>query len=457
MALYKNNKQESAKKTVYKKKASKRTLRHNANDENSAEIIAAKPQKIDMQPLPKVAKIEDTASMKPSKEKVFTQRKSAPEKRSFKVIEGFKKKNFRRRIIRYSVCLAIVAALLITQLSLPTGISEALQNAYASLGSGENPAELQSNNVKSMKVSGKNSYVLSDTFYEIFNKNNKQVLFTQHGFSNPDFKLSASRAVLFDRGGYGIKIINDYEVLVQETFDELIYSADISRSGKAAVVTKPIGYAAAITVYNKGFKKINTYYSNDNLIADVCLNNSGKTAAFAEVYTENGIAKTKICTYNVKNSKLRDSYVIDGVVVSSLTNLGRYFVAISDKGYWFFDWRNCSSNNSNITGEIIYYDVALNGKSVFVTANNSDYSSNTVRVYSKTGKELSNFTVDNVVSDVSFNKGQISFLLGNEVLVYSQNGEKLKTIDCGYNTYHIASLGHKKISAISKSHFYVFK
>ena len=394
---------------------------------------------------------------KKAAEKLVSQTNSVGEKSHFEIVMGFRKKNRIKNIVGYGSALVVVLVLVITNMALPTGISESAKNLYSSLGGGENPAEMQSTNVIDSDSDGSVSYLLSDTFFEIFNSRGKEMLYYQHGFSNPEMKLSKSRTLVYDRGGYGVKIFNDYQILKENVFDDAIYTADIARNGNTAFVTKASGYAAAVTVYSKSFKKIYSRYSADNLISAVAFNRNGRKLAVSEIYTEGGIVKSKICVFGFKSSAPLGEYVIDGTVVSSVINLGSKFVAISNDGYWVVDWGSCKPDRENKSTGMLFYDANLSGKIAFVTCENNDYSKNKVSVLGKGGTVVSNFDYSGVVGGISLGKSKISVLGSDKISVYSLKGEKRSDIDCGYNTYYISSLGRNRVSAFSKSKFYVYK
>lgn len=378
-------------------------------------------------------------------------------KSHFEIVMGFKKKNRIKKLIGYGSVAVVIAAILITNAALPTGISEFSKNLYSSLGGGENPSELQSTNVIDSDSDGSISYLLSDTFFEIFNSRGKEMLYFQHGFSNPEMRVSKARTLVYDRGGYGIKIFNDAELLKENVFDDIIYTADIARNGNTAFVTKSSGYAAAVTVYGKSFKKIYSRYSADNLISAVSFNRSGNRLALSEIYTENGVTKSKICIFGFKSSSPVGEYVIDGTIVNTIINLGSKFAVLGDNGYYVFNWKTCQPISENPTTGVTYYDSNPAGGAAFATCENNDYSKNKITVLNNGGETLCSFDFNGVISGISLGKNKISVLSGDKISVFSLSGEKRADIDCGYNTYYISSLSGHRVSAFSKSKFYVYK
>lgn len=398
----------------------------------------------------KLNKMRRTVNKPKQKENTTEQHKP------FKVINGNKKFHSLKMRISYAVCAAIIIIVAAFHFALPTGISETIQNAYSAIGSGELPAELQSSAVSTIKCVGNVSYVLSDSFLQVFNTNGKEMLYCQHGFSNPNMKNSEARTLIYDVGGYGVKILNDYELRTETSLSDTVFTGCITRSGYTAFATKATGYSAAVTVYDKDFKKLYVRYYADNLVSAVALNNRGSMLATSEVYTQNGVAYSKISIFKYDSSKPVATGVINGAIVTELTDLGGYFVAVYNGGYTFFDWDGCKRVSDTSDNGLLYYDTTLDGESVFVSSKGGDYSENNVVIYNDNCDKVKSFSVKGAVKGVTLNGDSTAFLLNDSIDIYSYDGKRTKSIDCGYNTYYIALLSSGNIAAVSKSKFVVF-
>ncbi|MDO4743372.1 MAG: DUF5711 family protein, partial [bacterium] len=215
----------------------------------------------------------------------------------YKIIKGNKIKNKFKKILYYISCLFIIVVIICINYMTPTGLVETASNFIAKLGSGYDTAYLQSNKIIDFRNDHGRISVLSDTYLELYNNNSKQMLCYQHGFSTPQLKSSASRILVFDRGGKNFKVFNNSKLLLNESLENTIISADISRSGSIAFVTESTGYLAQVSVYNKGFKNKFTLYSSEKRISDAALNNNGNKIAVCEVLVENGVYSSIVSVY----------------------------------------------------------------------------------------------------------------------------------------------------------------
>ena len=377
--------------------------------------------------------------------------------KAFKIIKGNKRFRSLKIRVSYGICAAVIIIVAAFHFALPTGISESVQNAYSAMGNGEIPAELQSSAVSAIKCVGNISYILSDSFLQVFNTNGKEMLYCQHGFSNPTMKTSEARTLIYDVGGYGVKILNDYELKTENSMTDTIFAGCITRNGYSAFATKATGYAAAVTVYDDDFKKTYTRYFADNLVSALALNNRGSKVATAEVYTQNGVSYSKISIFEYDSSKPIATEIINGAIVTELSDIGGYFVAVYDGGYSFFDWDGCKRVKESADNGFLYYDTTLSGESVFVSSKGGDYSENNVVIYDNDCEKVKSFSVKGAVKGVALNGNSAAFLLNDSIDVYSYDGKRSKSIDCGYNTYYIALLRSGDVAAISKSKFVVFE
>ncbi len=450
---------------VYKrkkfKKPPKMKFTFNKSDKSANRIR----DDITMQPISDFKKTEKEKSKNEKnrqKNHGFTGRKRRAAKpfdkqrKAFEVIKGNKRFRSLKIRISYGICAAVIIIVAAFHFALPTGIIESVQNAYSAIGNGEMPAELQSSAVSTIKCVGNVSYILSDSFFQVFNTNGKEMLYCQHGFSNPSMKISEARTLVYDVGGYGVKIFNDYELKTDNSMPDTIFAGCITRNGYSAFATKATGYTAAVTVYDDDFKKTYTRYFADNLVSALALNNRGSKVATAEVYTQNGVSYSKISIFEYDSSKPIATEIIDGAIVTELSDIGGYFVAVYDGGYSFFDWDDCKRVKESDDNGFLYYDTTLSGESMFVSSNGGDYSDNNVVIYDNDCEKVKSFSVKGAVKGVALNSDSAAFLLNDSIDIYSYEGKRTKSIDCGYNTYYIALLRSGDVAAVSKSKFVVF-
>ena len=130
-------------------------------------------------------------------------------KRNLRIIKGKRKSKKNSIVYGFGAVAILLAALLILHLSTPTGVYEQFQNAYAlTVDSGDNYMVDPNAIVVDFKGVGNGAFLLTNTYFEIFNHTGNNVLYYKHGFANPSMDVSESRVLVFDRGGKKYKIFN---------------------------------------------------------------------------------------------------------------------------------------------------------------------------------------------------------------------------------------------------------
>ena len=122
----------------------------------------------------------------------------------FKIIKGKKKRV--GAIVTVSIVLVAVISVLIFHFSTPTGIYEYIQNAYAlTVDSGDNSIVDSNATIEQFESKSEAAFLLTNTYFEIFNKSGNNILYFKHGFANPAMDSEESRILIFDRGGKSYK------------------------------------------------------------------------------------------------------------------------------------------------------------------------------------------------------------------------------------------------------------
>ena len=156
------------------------------------------------------------------------------------LVNGTRKKRRIMRFIAYGIILAIIITLIVLNALSPTGLIEAIQNSYVSMGEGSYPISVYSSNATHYYNQNGMQCVLNGSFFELYNNNGKLIQAVSHGMSNPNLKMSEARYLLYDRGRYTVSVLNYSDELYSVEFDKAIVSADIGRDGTFAVVTDSI-------------------------------------------------------------------------------------------------------------------------------------------------------------------------------------------------------------------------
>lgn len=342
---------------------------------------------------------------------------------NLQIINGTRKK---KRIVRLCVLgmivLMIIAVIVINSLT-PTGIVEALQNAYAIRGSGKTPVSVYASNSNDFASRGNVACTVNESYFELYNSKGKLLYAVSHGMSDASVRLSESRIILFDRDRYTVKIYNYSDELFSREFDEKIVSANIGRSGTFAVVTGSDKYYNTVYVYNDENEEEFVWNCSSGYVIDTAVNSKGNKIAVAVVSASGGSYKT---TVFIISSSGKVAYSCElPCLISSLSSSKDYFLANGYDCAYTVAWDGKGYETVDVNGSVRFFDLSSDGRSLIVSGHENNEQSNFVTVISSSGRVKNSFQFGAKLNDAGISEAGI-FLLGDDAAYIYESGGKEK-------------------------------
>lgn len=364
-------------------------------------------------------------------------------RRNLKVIKGKKRSKKNSILYGFAAVAILLVALLVLHLSTPTGVYEQFQNAYAlTVDSGDNYMVDPNAIVVDFKGVGSGAFLLTNTYFEIFNNSGNNVLYYKHGFANPSMDVSESRVLVFDRGGKKYKIFNYSSVLLEGTQNNEIISADLSRNGKIAFITSSSAYASELKVYNLNNVELFTWNSN-NVLSAVSFNKSASLVAVSGVYSESGLLSSKIDVINAKNGTTKFTLDFYGEVISSIFEYSGKIIAASEGKVYIINWKNGEYTTIDTEGIISFLYENNHNQLVLVYSREDKQTFNNICTYTNKFKLKSSFVVNAVLYDLITDKNSVYAVYDNKMNIYNHSGELLDSISHEANIQRVAFVGNK--------------
>lgn len=364
---------------------------------------------------------------KPKKETEVNEYEQTPGSK-LKVINGTRKRNRIIRFVVYAIILAIVIALIIINIMTPTGIVEALQNAYNAMGEGTYPVSVYSTNALNYTDYNGMQGVVNESFFELYNSEGKLIQAVSHGMSKPQLEVSEARYLLYDRDRYTVSVYNYGDELYTLELENAIMAADIGRDGTFAVVTDSKTYQSTVNVYNKDNEVEFTWNSANYYVTDVAVADDGERIAVSLINANGGAFESFVYILEFGNAEPIYRYKFNDIV-SSLTSCGEnYLVANGFDCAFSVPWNSGAEHDIKISGIVRCYDFELNGASVIISGREDNAQINTVTVINAFGSVATSFEFNAAVNDVCINETLIAVLTDNEVYVYDHLGNAVKTV-----------------------------
>ena len=361
---------------------------------------------------------------------------------AFKVIKGTKRNKLIRKTIAVCLSAALILGVVISQLTLPTGLVEAIGNAFAKSGKGSGfPITISGGTVYDMNRFGGCISVLSDTHLEIYNTESKEIISEQHGFSSPGVSVSDSRILLFDRGSTSIAVYNLSGKVFDRDMKENISTASIGRNGTYCVATYPEDCASKIYLYNKDNAKLLSLEFDFGLINSVAVSDSGKSVAVSIINAEGGEYKSNVVIYESKSGEKIAELKKDELVYS-VSPIGKGYAVATANGTFSVD-EGSGDENELHTGSI--QNIANRCDIGFAAVSGIKDSADNVRAVIYGGKldKIFEGKLDAMPNNMDFNSKYIAVSKDNYIYVYSYDGSVNKKINTGFTSVKFALIGDK--------------
>lgn len=377
-------------------------------------------------------------------------------KSRFTVVRGRKR---RRTVVLSSVAAAIVIFILIFHICTPTGIIEYIQNSYAlTQDNGDNTMTDTNATVAQFQSVGNAVYLLTDSYFEIFNSKGYNVLYFKHGFASPVLEVSSARTVIFDRGGRKYKTFNCASVLYEGTAVGNIISAAMGNNGRYAIASSSSGYAAEVNVYSKNNEVIYTWKSVSNLISAVRFNNSGGKLAVAQLYTEGGILSSKVELFGLDSAQPYCSLSFNGEAVTSLITVSDKLVASSEGKVYLINWKNGEYDTIDTGGVISFLEEDINGRLTVVYSRSDKQTFNNIRVYNEKAEEVFSAEINAVLADIKTDKNGLYAVYDNKLCTYDAEGKLVSSVADESNIQRIAFVnGGRTVVGCGTTKIIIFK
>ncbi len=386
---------------------------------------------------------EENITMTPSKGRYSTKKQS-----NLKVVKGNKKARRRRSRGFWGAAAVITVVAVVASAVLPVGLAENLTNAICKIGSGGFPAELSGGELISADARSGVFYTLTDTSLLAFSNGGKRIFDIPHGYSNPVLKTSETRALIFDQGGNKLAVYNLHREISSISDEKYgIITAAISRNGSYAVASRAESYASTVRVYDNNGKQIYEWNSAKGMVNSIAISPSGKKIAVSTIGAEDGHSSSKVRVFSFDSADSIASFDFSNEFIYSLENVGKGFCILTKQGCDYVDWSKQAKTDIKSELELNMFRRAGKG-ALFVFNRSSDKSDNTVRLISKKGEQVSEFSLDLSISDIEYANGHIYCISDDNILRYSKTGELLQKGKCEYGAKRLAVLSKDKVAVI---------
>ena len=369
---------------------------------------------------------------------------------SIKVVKGSKFKRKEQLKLFSLVIIVVFLVLFLLSAVTPGSLYENAVKFVATMGHGSYPVDISGGTVLKSVSNDSHYYVLTDTNITAYSNNGKILFNELHGFSNPIISTTSTRALVYDQGGKSVNIYNLKGSIYTLQTEKEIITASISQNGDFAIATHSDSYASVATVYNSNFKVVYTWNSAKDIVNNVLVNPKGDMLAVSTINAVSGQYSSKISILDFESADPLHTLDLGNSLPLTIENTAKGISIICDNKYKFLNWSKFTTSEILVSGEINSFRNSKNGLLLMVNRAN-DRSDNTIVLVSKKGEKISEFKINNLITDIQYNKGRVYTVSDTEINIYDKDGNVLKTGTCDYGTQKINIIAPNFVSAISDS------
>lgn len=279
------------------------------------------------------------------------------------------RKNLRRLGLLAALGLLLVGSFLALRFFEQVDIGEEVARVTDQFSAGEGyPVSVYGGQVRSMGREGSSVSLLTEnTFYSLGPSGNVQMNIS-HNYFNPVMVATSRRVLLYDREGMNLRVENREKNLWNKTCTYPITAADMNEDGLVAVATGSGRYKGEVTVYNKDFEPIYSWFSAENRILGLTLSDKGNLMAVGTVDASGGVLQSVISLFRFSADNEVARVTLADEILLSLDYKGteNTLYAITDKAVYAIGPTGAIEKTYSYAGEKLWAYHNASDKSIIL-------------------------------------------------------------------------------------------
>ena len=327
------------------------------------------------------------------------------------------KTNFKRSLNLTLVLAVIIIAALI-------GLDIAEKTAVDSLGKESEstgyPVSFSTNDIRDVKVMGKNLVVLTKKFVTALDS--KGNILWEHSLAYGDSAVftNDNYTLVFDRLSNKYAVIDKKGKIDERKTDisSQIFNARVTDNGSVLLALRSDSSSSLVAVIDKKGEDKLVWSCTQEYVTDLSLSEDGKTLFCTGIGASGGEMYTKVYALKVKNGEEK-SYTIPSASCISVNALSSdKFNVLTTDGLYVFDASEDDMlvNSVSFNSKLIYWASDSKGNIAVLTDSTGNISEKTLRVFSGKAEEKYSLSVEDSIEDIFVNEDEALLLYGDSVI-----------------------------------------
>ncbi|MBQ7600135.1 MAG: hypothetical protein IJU57_05640 [Clostridia bacterium] len=328
---------------------------------------------------------------------------------------------------------------------------------FSAIGSGEDSSitAIVYNGSEGTKFSGYRGgvSVINNVRYTYYNDSGDIVTTQEVGFADPVMKPSGKYMMIYDLGGRGYSLYNQFTEVISREADGDIVSADTSDEGTFLVVHRGKTTRYTADLYSPAFKLVMSV-NKDSYVTDCAVSSDGKVFALASAVPTGSDLDCEVQILRRGSQDPLSTLTYKGSMPIKLFRTTYGFILVTTDRVVFIDTSGAETGQYRTGAEEIRYADAGNVFTVIVTSSDMMENSNRIVVFdTSTGS-----VVHDTVSKIRI-RGVYASMNPDECLAYIRTHEKIirlkqtsaDEIDAGGNVLDIIPMNRGILICREKS------
>ncbi len=144
----------------------------------------------------------------------------------------------------------------------------------------------------------------------LYDRRGSAVMTDSFTMSDPACALGDKYLIVYDLGGYQLRVYNSFALLFDRSFDYPIQSVAVNSDGDFCVVTSEKSYHSAVFVFDQNFKQTQQWFSSEKFAVDAHLSDRD-ILSISAIRVENGALISDLIQFKIGKEGALSTFTVE--------------------------------------------------------------------------------------------------------------------------------------------------
>ena len=282
----------------------------------------------------------------------------------------------------------------------------------------------------------------------LYDRNGTAILSDSFNMTSPVPVQGEKFLIVYDLGGYTLRVYNSFSLLHEETYDYVIQSVSVNSAGYYCVATSQRSYHAAVIVYNDDYKEIFRWLSPEKFVTD-CVLTDTEYLYLTSVRVDNGDLVSEVLQLKVGRNEPVSTFELTDEMPVEISFTRRGVLYLTDSSLRFLE--DGEDRNATVFSARSLEKAVMNDTLCIIAQNELSVGvSIKLRLFDREAREIFSREMSVQIQDVEVYEDQVYLLTYNHVYRLTSDGNWSEyEVDGDYSA--LAVLGKNTVALCSDS------